>query len=225
MVLTVFGLVTSCYSVFILNFDQKIKQTVVRHALDTSIFSSFVLLIIGAYFTAGVGFVVQGTFLPEIINSLKGLDGVGNLTWTLTGLAGIPSCVLWMRFAAKKGSVNVILVALLVQMLGILIPALTTNMYLNLFSGVLYGGTFIGIVGLFMNLGGKIAGKNPVVLMGTLTTSYGIGQVVAPLYAVHLFDRFGNYDYALYLTAFIVFIGILLMLIAKAKMTEQHKIL
>ena len=89
------------------------------------------------------------------------------------------------------------------------------NWYLNLFCGILYGGTFVGLVALFMNLGGKLAGKNPVMLMGALTTAYGIGQVTAPLYAVSLTNLTGNYNYALYLTAMIVLFGVIILLIAK----------
>ncbi|MGB9801527.1 MAG: YbfB/YjiJ family MFS transporter, partial [Arcobacter sp.] len=139
----------------------------------------------------------------------------GNLTWTLVGLAGIPSCIIWMNLAHKYGSVNIIIIAMLLQVVGILISALTNNLYLNLLSGVLYGGTFIGLVALFMNLGGKLSGANPVVLMGALTTAYGVGQVLAPLYSVALIEKFGNYDYALYLTAFIVFSGVALLFISK----------
>jgi len=106
-------------------------------------------------------------------------------------------------------------------MVGILIPTFTSNIYLNLFSGVFYGGTFVGLVALFMNLGGQLAKHNPVVLMGALTTSYGIGQVIAPLYSVYLIEKFGNYDYALYLTALIVFGGVILLLIAKKFETEK----
>ncbi|MDY3204974.1 MAG: YbfB/YjiJ family MFS transporter [Arcobacter sp.] len=215
MYLAIFGAILSVYSIYILSFDKMVKQNVVKHKFDTSIFTVFVILLIMAYFTEGVGFVVQGTFLPDIINNLPGLAGYGNLTWTLVGLAGIPSCIIWMRLAHKYGSVNIIIIALLIQMVGILIPTFTSNIYLNLFSGVFYGGTFVGLVALFMNLGGQLAKHNPVVLMGALTTSYGIGQVIAPLYSVYLIEKFGNYDYALYLTALIVFGGVLLLLIAK----------
>ena len=215
MYLAIFGAILSVYSIYILSFDKMVKQNVVKHKFDTSIFTIFVVLLIMAYFTEGVGFVVQGTFLPDIINNLPGLAGYGNLTWTIVGLAGIPSCIIWMRLAHKYGSVNIIIIALLIQMVGILIPTFTSNIYLNLFSGVFYGGTFVGLVALFMNLGGQLAKHNPVVLMGALTTSYGIGQVIAPLYSVYLIEKFGNYDYALYLTALIVFGGVLLLLIAK----------
>lgn len=215
VVLSIFAVILSIYSMYILSFDKEVKQNAIKHKFDFSIFTFFVIILIMAYFAEGIGFVVQATFLPDIINKLPNLDGYGSLTWTLVGIAGIPSCIIWMRLAHKYGSVNIIIIALLVQMVGILIPAITGNIYLNLLSGVLYGGTFIGLVALFMNLGGVLSKGNPVVLMGALTTSYGIGQVVAPLYSIYFIQKFGSYDYALYLTAFFVFGGALLLFFAK----------
>ncbi len=213
--LSVFALIVSFYVIYILSFDKVLKKEAVKHTLSKSIFSTYVILLILAYFTEGVGFVVQGTFLPDIINSLKGLEGYGNLGWLIVGIAGIPSSILWMRLAHNYGSVNVIIIAMALQIIGILIPALSTNIYLNLLSGALYGSTFIGLVALFLNLGGHLAGKNPVVLMGAMTAAYGIGQVGAPLYSVALINYFGNYNSTLYVTAFIVFVGILFLLYAK----------
>ena len=214
-VLTIFAIILSFYSVYILSFDKEVKQNAVKTKFDFSIFTPFVIILIMAYFAEGVGFVVQATFLPDIINNLPGLDGYGSLTWTLVGVAGIPSCIIWMLLAHKFGSSNIIIIALLLQAVGILIPVFSTNIYLNLLSGVLYGGTFIGLVALFMNLGGQLSKGNPVVLMGALTTSYGIGQVIAPLYSVYFIEKYGNYDYSLILTAIIVVGGAILLLLAK----------
>lgn len=215
IVLALFAFVMSFYSMYILSYDNEVKQNSVKHHIDKKLFSPFVIILIMAYFCEGVGMVVQGTFLPDIINSLEGLEGFGSFTWTLVGLAGIPSCIIWMMLAHKYGSVNIIILAMFLQVIGILISAFTNNVYLNLFSGILYGGTFVGLVALFMNLGGKLAGNNPVMLMGALTTAYGIGQVTAPLYSVALIEHFKSYDYALYVTAFIVFGGIVLLLSTK----------
>ena len=215
IVLTIFAFVMSFYSMYILSYDNQVKQNSVKHHIDKKLFSPFVIILIMAYFCEGVGMVVQGTFLPDIINSLDGLEGFGSFTWTLVGLAGIPSCIIWMMLAHKYGSVNIIILAMFLQVIGIMISALTNNIYLNLFSGILYGGTFIGLVALFMNLGGKLAGNNPVMLMGALTTAYGIGQVAAPLYSVALIEHFKSYDYTLYVTAFIVFGGIVLLIFTK----------
>ncbi len=213
--LVIYSFIVTFYSIYILSFDKELKKDAVKHKLSRSIFSTYVILLILAYFTEGVGFVVQGTFLPDIINSLEGLSGYGSLGWLIVGLAGIPSSIIWMRLAHNHGSINIIILAMTLQIIGILIPAFSNNIYLNLLSGALYGSTFIGLVALFMNLGGQLAGKNPVVLMGAMTAAYGVGQVSAPLYSVVLIKYFGNYNTALYVTAFIVFIGILLLLYAK----------
>ena len=178
-------------------------------------FTPYVILLILAYFTAGVGFVVQATFFPDIINSLPGLSGFGNIGWLVVGLAGIPSAIVWMRLAQKYGSVNMIIIAFVLQIVGILIPTVTNEVSLNILSGALYGSTFIGHVALFMHHGGKLAGKNPVIFMGAMTAAYGIGQVTAPLYSVALLQKYGNYDMALYLTAFIVSFGIVFLVSAK----------
>lgn len=215
IVLSFFGLVLSAYAWYILSFEKVVKTKTVKTKFDFSVFTSFSIILLLAYFTEGVGFVIQGTFLPEIINNVPGLEGYGNLIWTFAGLAGVPSCIIWMRLAHRFGSVNMIMIALALQIVGILIPTFTTNMYLNGLSGVLYGGTFAGLVALFMTLGGQLSKGNPVVLMGAITTAYGIGQVVGPLYAVYLVDKFHTYNYALYLTAFTVFLGIVLMFFGK----------
>ena len=208
MALALYGFVSSLYVVHILSFDKEVKKDAVKHKISKSLFSPYVLLLIFAYFTEGIGFVVQGTFLPDIINSIEGLSGYGNKAWLIAGLVGIPSVIIWMRWAHKYGSVNIIIIAMSLQIVGILIPTLSNNMYLNLFSGALYGTTFIALVALFMNLAGQISQKNPVVLMGSFTTAYGIGQVIAPLYSVKLVELYGDYNSTLYLTAVIILIGI-----------------
>ena len=215
LVLSIFALIISFYVVYILSFDKEVKKEASKHKVSKSMFTPYVLLLIGAYFTAGVGFVVQATFFPDIINSLEGLEGYGSLGWLIVGIAGIPSAIFWMRMAHRFNTVDVIIVTFVLQIIGILIPVFTNNIYFNLLSGALYGSTFIGHVALFMNYGGQLAGKNPVIFMGAMTAAYGIGQVSAPLYCVALIERFGNYDYALFVTAFISFIGIVLLSLAK----------
>lgn len=214
--------IVAFYPYYILSFDKHISSKNEKHHFDKAIFTPFVIVLIFAYFTEGVGFVIQGTFLPTIIKSLDGLQEYAGLSWLLVGIAGIPSSIIWMRLAFKYGSVNIIIIAMSLQIVGILIPTFTTNVYLILLCGMIYGITFIGLVALFMNFGGKLAGKNPVVLMGSLTTAYGIGQVCAPLYAVSLTEKFGTYDYTLYLTAFIVFIGVLILLYSKKLNTYKN---
>jgi len=215
LILALLGALLSCYCVYILQFEKQPKDQVVKHEFDKSLFSPMVIILILAYFTEGVGMVVQATFLPDIVNSLDGLAGYGGYVWLAVGLAGIPSCIIWMRLAHRFGSINIMIVAMLLQIVGILIPTVSNNIVMNLVSGLLFGATFIGLVALFMNFGGQQSSKNPVFIMGAITSAYGVGQILAPLYSVALIKQFNTYDQALYLTAIIVACGILLLGYAK----------
>lgn len=220
LVLAVAGALLACYSAYVLSFDKQPKNKVVKHKFDKSLFSPLMIILILAYFTEGVGMVVQATFLPDIINSLEGLAGYGGYAWLVVGIAGIPSCIIWMRLAHRFGSINIMIVAMTLQIIGILIPTLSSNILLNFISGFLYGSTFIGLVALFMNFAGQLSSKNPVFIMGSITAAYGIGQIVAPLYCVALIEVFNSYDPALYLTALIVASGICLLGYAKINFKE-----
>lgn len=223
LILAVMGGLFSCYSAYILRFEKQLTSTTPHHKFNKALFSPMVIVLILAYFTEGVGMVVQATFLPDIVNSLEGLEGYGGYVWLVVGIAGIPSCVLWMRLAHRFGSVNIMIVAMFLQIIGILIPTLTNNIFINLISGLLFGATFIGLVALFMNFGGQLSKNNPVFIMGSITSAYGIGQIIAPLYSVALINKFNNYDNALYLTAIIVACGILILAYAKYNLKEAKQ--
>lgn len=212
ILLSCVGLVLVAYPYYILSFNKHDKTNSKKNKFDTKIFTPFVFILIFAYGTEGFGFVIQGTFLPTIISSLPHLESFASNAWLLVGIAGVPSAIFWMRLASKYGSIKIITIAMSFQIIGILIPTLSNEIFPNLLSGFIYGFTFVPLVALFINLGGKISKDNPVLLMGAFTSAYGIGQISAPLYAVYLTNISGNYNYALYLTAFIVFCGVLSLL-------------
>ena len=224
LALAMVGTLFACYSAYILTFEKQNADQVIKHKFDKSLFSPLVIILALAYFTEGVGMVVQATFLPDIVNSLPGLAGYGGYAWLAVGLAGIPSCIIWMRLAHRFNSIDMMMLAMALQVVGTLIPILSNNIMLNLISGMLYGATFIGLVALFMNFAGQLAGKNPVFIMGVITAAYGVGQVVAPLYCVALIEQFGNYNAALYLTAFIVITGIILLKYAQTRLMHSNPI-
>ncbi len=222
LVLAIAATVFASYSAYILSFDKQNADQVVKHKFDKALFSPLVVVLALAYFTEGVGMVVQATFLPDIVNSLPGLAGYGGYAWLAVGLAGIPSCIIWMRLAHRYNSIDMMILAMALQVIGILIPIFSNNIILNLISGILYGATFIGLVALFMNFAGQLAGKNPVFIMGIITAAYGVGQVVAPLYCVVLIEQFGNYNAALYVTAIIVVTGIILLKYTKIRLLSNN---
>lgn len=225
LILAFFGGIFSCYCIYILSFDKQPLSEVITHKFDKSLFSPLVIILIIAYFTEGVGMVVQATFLPDIVNALDGLAGFGGYTWLVVGIAGIPACIIWMHLAHKFGSIPIMIIAMMLQIVGILIPTFSSNVYLNLLSGILYGATFVGLVALFMNYGGQIAEKNPVFIMGAITAAYGVGQILAPLYCIAFIEYFDSYTPALYLTALIVFIGVILLAFSHYKLKKLQPVM
>lgn len=171
---TFLGALLLSYAFYIL--DHGDKAQIKEHIKVPFKINSFVAVLLFAYFTVGTGYAIQGTFLPDIINNIKGLQGLGSTAWLLAGIAGIPASILWMRLAHRYTTIHVIMAAMLVQIISTLIPIYSHTALLNLLSAALYGAAFIGLVALFLNLGGKISKEDPSIMMGALTVAYGIGQ-------------------------------------------------
>ncbi len=67
--LALFAALVAPFVLRTLSFAAETPQTAAHHRFSLSVFTPFTLLLIAAYFTEGVGFVVQGTFLPDIITA------------------------------------------------------------------------------------------------------------------------------------------------------------
>jgi MFS family permease len=63
-----------------------------------------VLLLGAAYFLAGVGYIVAGTFLVAIVAALPHGGDLGAGAWIIVGLAAAPSTILWARIAGRMSS-------------------------------------------------------------------------------------------------------------------------
>jgi MFS family permease len=74
----------------------------------------------------------------------------------------------------------------------------------------------MGIVSLVLTMSGRYYPTRPAKMMGKMTISYGIGQILAPAVAGLLAERSGNYNSGLYLAAATMALGTLLILKLKS---------
>ncbi len=81
----------------------------------------FTALVI-SYFLEGIGYIIAGTFLVAAID-LAALQWVGSGAWIVVGLAAFPSCALWAWLSLRWSRPTLLLVALLIQAVGIALPA------------------------------------------------------------------------------------------------------
>ena len=167
----------------------------------------YLKLFMAAYFCAGIGYVVSATFIVAIINQLPGLAGKGNWAFMAIGIAAAPACINWDLIARRTGEVNALILAALLQVVGIVLPVFVQSLWAAIFSALLFGGTFIGMVSLVLTMAGKFYPTRPAKMMGKMTIAYGIAQIIGPAITGWLGKLSGSYTSGLLLAAGTMVVG------------------
>jgi predicted MFS family arabinose efflux permease len=176
---------------------------------------AFLRLLVGAYFCAGVGYVISATFMVAIVDHLPHLSGHGTLAFLVVGLTAAPSCILWDLIARRVGNLSALILAGSVQAVGILLPVFLTGLAPTLCSAALFGATVMGIVSLVLTMAGRYYPTRPAKMMGKMTVAYGLAQVIAPAITGMLAAHLGSYQSGLYIAAGVMIIGIALLCAAR----------
>ncbi|WP_369191147.1 YbfB/YjiJ family MFS transporter [Streptomyces sp. R08] len=150
------------------------------------------------YTLEGVGYIVAGTFLVAAIGQ-SSPGWIGSGAWVLVGLAAVPSSALWARLGRRWSRPGLLCGALVIQAVGIALPALVGGVAAALVSAVLFGATFIGVSTLALAAGAELQFPRSVAL---LTAGYSVGQILGPLAVAPLLHD--GYRPALLLAAAVV---------------------
>ena len=164
-----------------------------------------------SYFAAGWGFVISATFTVAIVEREPALAGQGAWTWALVGLAATPAVFVWDRVARALGDIRALMLAFVLQILAVMLPATSSSLWAALAGAVGYGATFIGIVSLTLALVGRRSPANPGKAMARLTLSYGAAQIIAPAITGAMAQSSGSFKGGLWLTAAVMTVGLALL--------------
>ena len=174
----------------------------------------FMRLFLAAYFCAGFGYVVSATFIVAIVDHLPGLAGRGTLVFLALGVAAAPACINWDFIARRTGDLNALVLAAVLQIVGILLP-LGGGLAMAIAGALLFGGTFIGMVSLVLTMAGRYYPTRPAKMMGKMTIAYGVAQIIAPAITGWLATRLGSYNVGLWLAAGVMVVGTMLLLVLR----------
>lgn len=175
----------------------------------------YLQIFMAAYFCAGVGYVVSATFIVAIVEQLPGLSGRGNLAFLLLGIGAAPACIVWDLIARRSGELNALIMAALLQVVGILLPVLHHSLWAALAGAWLFGATFIGMVSLVLTMAGRYYPTRPARMMGRMTLAYGVAQIIGPALTGVLATHFGGYAVGLWCAAAVMLLGSLLLFALK----------
>ncbi|UNM95814.1 MFS transporter [Ignatzschineria rhizosphaerae] len=140
---------------------------------------SWVSLII-LYGFAGYGYIITATYLPVIAQSLPASKLTPHL-WSLVGVGAIFSCYFWLYLEKKIGVLSALFWNLLTQSLFVLLSIFSDSLWLLVISAFGLGATFMGTTSLVMPLARKLIVPKTLNLVGLVTLTYGIGQILGPL--------------------------------------------
>ena len=168
---------------------------------------SWMKWLIIAYSLEGLGYIVTGTFIVSIAQESTSFHGDAAFVWFVVGVAAIPSCIVWSKLAQRYGYVKILLISMLLQAIGIILPALATNSMTLYASAFIFGATFMGITTVCTTLARKLAPVNSHQMIGYLTAGYALGQMIGPSIAGTLASYTNSYQYALVGASLVVMLG------------------
>lgn len=170
----------------------------------------FMALLIN-YTCEGLGYSVFATFIVAIVKARPGMEAVADWVWVIAGVGGVFSVLLWAAAAGRIGYAAALMVAYVVQIVGIALPALSGSGVLALVAAAMFGGTVMGISMLTLAVGRQsIDGRG----IAILTAGFGLGQMVGPAVAGYLVTGGMSYPTALIGSAGVLLFGLVVLVVA-----------
>ncbi|OZI52920.1 YbfB/YjiJ family MFS transporter [Bordetella genomosp. 4] len=161
------------------------------------------------YGLAGLGYIVTATYLPLLVKTaLPTLDAAH--VWAVFGLGAAPSCFLWHKLHQRIGTRNALLANLVLQAIGVALPAVSQSAASYLLSALLVGGTFMGTVTIAMPAAQRVARATGRNLLAAMTLVYGVGQILGPALAERLYASSQSFSSSLLAAAAALLVGALL---------------
>lgn len=158
------------------------------------------------YGLAGFGYIITATYLPLFLSgSLQSVDPVH--LWALFGLAAAPSCLIWHKLVLKWGYRQALTRNLLVQALGVILPACSASLLFCVLSALLVGFTFMGTVTIALPKAKSLSHQVSFNMIAAMTALYGVGQIAGPLIAGALYQIAASFNPALYAAALALLIA------------------
>jgi len=189
---------------------------------DAKMTKGFMPWLIVSYGLEGLGYIITGTFLVDIIHNIPSLQSYSSYSWVIVGVAAIPSAPVWTVLLEKFSAIKILFVAYILQVFGILLPVFSQTVWSVLLSSFLFGLTFVGIVTLTTSYARQLFPTQSGPVVSLLTTFYAFGQIIGPIIAGQLVEVYSSYKAALVFAGGIVFLALLVMLCGRLLTMKQQ---
>ncbi len=166
--------------------------------------------LVGLYGLAGFGYIITATFLPVIARQALPGSPWPDLFWPLFGLAVIPGALIGARAPTHWDNRLLLAAAYAMQAVGVLLSVAWPTITGFALGSLLLGLPFTAITLFAVRDARRLRGNAAAGLIGYATASYGIGQILGPLFAAPLAQRTGSFAVPLLVAAAVLALGALL---------------
>jgi len=132
------------------------------------------------YGLAGFGYIILATYLP-LAAKASDFPVFARHLWSMVGLGAIPSCYIWLWAGNRWNTMKCLTVNLVIQGICIVMTLINYSPLLLFASCIGFGATFMGTTSLVMLLARHLRVPNSINLLGLVTFTYGIGQILGPV--------------------------------------------
>jgi predicted MFS family arabinose efflux permease len=149
--------------------------------------------LVTAYGLFGFGYVITATFLIAIVRATPTVRALEPMIWVVFGVAAVPSVALWTRIASPVGISATFAAACIVEAAGVLASVVWPSALGVFLAAILVGGTFMGLTALGLMGARARAAGDPRTVFALMTSAFGLGQIVGPLFAGIVSDQLGSF--------------------------------
>jgi predicted MFS family arabinose efflux permease len=149
--------------------------------------------LITAYGLFGFGYVITATFLVQLVRTNAAIAPLEPYVWLLVGLAAVPSVPLWNWVERRLGMGMAFAIACLLLAVGVLTSVLWIAPAGAIGAAILLGSTTIGITVMGLVGARRLAAGSASRIIGLMTASFGLGQIIGPIFAGWVHDLTGAF--------------------------------
>ncbi|CAN7408006.1 YbfB/YjiJ family MFS transporter [Variovorax paradoxus] len=173
--------------------------------------------LVALYGLAGFGYIITATFLPVIARQALPGSPWPDFFWPLFGLAIIPGALIGARAPVHWDNRLLLAAAYALQALGVVLSVAWPTITGFALGSLLLGMPFTAITLFAMREARRLRGNAAAGLIGYATASYGVGQIIGPLFAAPLAQRTGSFELPLLVAAAALALGSVLFAVVWSK--------
>ena len=175
------------------------------------------------YFAVGLVYLIPNLYQTSYMKELGISTATAGSVYAIAGIVSIGGAPFWGMLADKIGVKKALVAALLLSVVGDLLPIMLENVSGFILSSVIWGTSLGGVLVLIqMKASEQVSPKYVASAIGFISIFYAVGQMIGPGLAGWLIEYVGGFEMAYGFGAVVFFFTLLLSTVLKAEIVQKQ---